>query len=34
MTRLAKLTHFARREYVRLMLDCGVAVLVFHEEAP
>lgn len=31
MTRLAKLNHFARREYVKLMIDCGVAVLVVWE---
>lgn len=31
MTRQAKLSHIAHREYVRLMLDCGVAVLVYWE---
>lgn len=33
MTRLAKLSHLARREYLRLMLDCGVSVLVYWDGA-
>lgn len=32
MTRLAKLTHSTRREYIALMMACGCQALIFWEE--
>jgi hypothetical protein len=31
MTRINKLTHIARREYIKLMMACGVQVLEIWE---